>query len=304
METLKNLTLVQWIGIMVGLNSLLMGATPQLTVLFGEHAVPYIIAIATLGNGALGVFVTVVGGIGSQARNVINSGATIDVGPQAVPVLATMAVSRDRSTAGIQAAPGAGDAVAAIAKAAANILLAALLLGLFLGGDPAMAQTVKRPGPVLTGDLIQDAKDKFQGDPSKGVQLTGNLKQDALAVWKKIQDASKADLQYASLMAGAAKTPSSAVRKNCWDAIIAINAQTNGEGLKNADGSDAVKPDPALFTDVETIAEIMDSLSPQGPLFTSCAGAAELAKANVIQFISAAVSGAVGLAKLSPIPGL
>jgi hypothetical protein len=70
METLKNLTLVQWIGIMVGLNSLLMGATPQLTVLFGTAAVPYIVAVATLGNGALGVFGVVVGGIGSQASNV------------------------------------------------------------------------------------------------------------------------------------------------------------------------------------------------------------------------------------------
>jgi preprotein translocase subunit SecF len=36
METLKNLTLVQWIGIMVGLNSLLMGATPQLTFYSGR----------------------------------------------------------------------------------------------------------------------------------------------------------------------------------------------------------------------------------------------------------------------------
>lgn len=71
METLRNLTLVQFIGIMVGLNSLLMGATPQLTVLLGATAVPYIIAIATLGNGALGVIVTVVGGQAAQIKNVM-----------------------------------------------------------------------------------------------------------------------------------------------------------------------------------------------------------------------------------------
>lgn len=94
METLKNLTLVQWIGIMVGLNSLLMGATPQLTVLFGTAAVPYIIAVATLGNGALGVFVTVVGGMPSQVRNVLAMPGVdkIAVNGQANAELATLAV--------------------------------------------------------------------------------------------------------------------------------------------------------------------------------------------------------------------
>ena len=70
MDTVKNMTLIQWIGLIIGLNSLFMGATPQLTVLFGTAAVPYIVAIATLGNGALGVFSMVVGGQASQIRNV------------------------------------------------------------------------------------------------------------------------------------------------------------------------------------------------------------------------------------------
>jgi hypothetical protein len=114
MQTLRNLTLVQWIGIMVGLNSLLMGATPQLTVLFGTGAVPYIIALATLGNGALGVFVTVIGGLGNQAANVMAGGASIAVGPNASPTLAKMAM--DPSQEKIDAQPGAAAAVAAIAK--------------------------------------------------------------------------------------------------------------------------------------------------------------------------------------------
>lgn len=102
METLKNLTLVQWIGIMVGLNSLLMGATPQLTVLFGTAAVPYIIAVATLGNGALGVFVTVVGGIGSQAANVAAMPGVdrIVVNRNAGPTLAGLAVDTDQPKIG------------------------------------------------------------------------------------------------------------------------------------------------------------------------------------------------------------
>lgn len=118
MDTLKNLTLVQWIGIMVGLNSLLMGATPQLTVLFGMEAVPYIIAVATLGNGALGVFVTVVGGQGRQVRNVLAMPGVekIDVNGQASATLATLAVDPNQNK--IAPTQAAMDKVTATAKAA------------------------------------------------------------------------------------------------------------------------------------------------------------------------------------------
>lgn len=117
METLKNLTLVQWIGIMVGLNSLLMGATPQLTVLFGAAAVPYIGAIATLGNGALGVFVTVVGGQGSQVRNVLAMPGveSIAVNRQANAALAQIAI--DPAQDKIAPTQAATAAVTATAKA-------------------------------------------------------------------------------------------------------------------------------------------------------------------------------------------
>lgn len=174
----------------------------------------------------------------------------------------------------------------------------------------AWAQTPARPrpavpqGPVFTGDLVEDAKNKFHGDPAIGVQLTGNLKKDAQALWDKIQGAALVDLQYASAMSGATNTNGGAIRKQCWDAIIVTNQKANGVGLKNADGSPMTKPDPHLFTDVETAAEVLDDLSPQGKLFTSCAGAAALAQANVIQFISAAIAGVAGMAKLSVIPGL
>lgn len=118
METLKNLTLVQWIGIMVGLNSLLMGATPQLTVLFGTVAVPYIIAIATLGNGALGVFVTVVGGQSAQIRNVAAMPGvdSIKVNALANQTLAQIAVSGAPEAKNVEALPAAVARVAATAK--------------------------------------------------------------------------------------------------------------------------------------------------------------------------------------------
>jgi len=161
-------------------------------------------------------------------------------------------------------------------------------------------------GPVFTGDLGADIKSGFKGDPSapNAVQLTGNLKKDAQAIWDKIVAASNKDLQYASQLAANAGTPSSLVRKQCWDAIVAINEQANGLNLKDASGNPITMPDPKVFTQIEQAAEVIDALSPQGKLFTSCAGAAQLAQANVLQFINAAVTGVAGLAKLSPIPGL
>jgi hypothetical protein len=120
METLKNLTLSQWIGIMVGLNSLLMGATPQLTVLFGTAAVPYIIAVATLGNGALGVFGVVVGGMGSQLSNVaaLPGVDRIVVNREAGATLAALAVDHNQPKIGASS-PEAQAVVAATAKGAA-----------------------------------------------------------------------------------------------------------------------------------------------------------------------------------------
>lgn len=149
METLKNLTLVQWIGIMVGLNSLLMGATPQLTVLFGTPAVPYIIAIATLGNGALGVFVTVVGGQGSQLRNVqaMPGVERISVNDQANQILAAEAMNPDNKK--IAALPAAQSAVAKIAAAGAVLL--AIMLG-SLWANPAMAQGSVKASVTMTKD--------------------------------------------------------------------------------------------------------------------------------------------------------
>lgn len=119
MATLKNLTLMQWVGIVIGLNSLLMGSTPQLTVLFGQNSVPYIIAIATLGNGALGVVVAVIGSQSAQIKNVLAMPGVekIDVNGQANPALATMAVDPTQNK--ISPTPAAMDTVTATAKAAA-----------------------------------------------------------------------------------------------------------------------------------------------------------------------------------------
>lgn len=94
METLRNLTLIQWIGIILGLNALFTASTPQLTTLFGAVAVPYIQAVCTLGSGALGVFVSVIGGSASQIRNVaaLPGVESIKINSNALPSVAAIAV--------------------------------------------------------------------------------------------------------------------------------------------------------------------------------------------------------------------
>lgn len=170
-----------------------------------------------------------------------------------------------------------------------RILIVAMMV-MFAGVAQAQTQP-KRFTP--TGNFPADIANAVK--PGTGNILTGNIEKDARAIWDKIITASNADLIYASAMAGAAGTAASKTRKLCWDSILAVNQQASGSTLKNADGTPMVKPDPDLFTKLESLAEVIDNLSPQGQLYTSCAGAAQLAKRNVLEFIMAAVTGAAAL---------
>lgn len=119
-----------------------------------------------------------------------------------------------------------------------------------------------------------------------------------LNLWSKIVNAALPDLEYASALAVSAGTGGAGVRNQCWQALITANKVASGAGLKDAGGNPLVKPNPALFTDAEQFAEVLDNLAPGGPLWTSCAGAAQLAGTNVLTFINAVVTGAAGLAAL------
>ena len=188
---------------------------------------------------------------------------------------------------------------ASVASVVAKVLIVAFALSAFLAAPSAHAQVRK---PAVTGNPISDIKTDF-GLNQGVVKLTGNPDKDAQAIWQKIVAASNADLTYASNMAGSANTSASGVRKQCYDAILALNIQVNGE-QKDASGNPIPRPDPHLFTDVESLAETIDNLSPQGKLFTSCAGMAQLTKTNVLTLINAIVTGAAGLAAMPIIPGL
>lgn len=176
----------------------------------------------------------------------------------------------------------------------------AIIICLLLAMTGAAQAQGKKHVPALTGDIPADIQTDLHGGVPAGSKdaVTGNLPKDIQALWTKLISASDIDLAYASALAASANTPASAQRKQCWDAILALNKQANGAGLKNPDGTPMTKPSPSLFTDAETIAEIIDNLSPQGALFTSCAGAAQLAKTNTLNFINAAITGAAGIAAL------
>jgi len=117
-------------------------------------------------------------------------------------------------------------------------------------------------------------------------------------LWQQIIAASGPDLKYAKALADAANTQGSLIRSACYGALIAANEQSSGALLKNADGTPMVKPDPHLLTDVEQLGQVIDNLSPTGPVFSSCAAAAQAAKMNVLIFIGTIITGASGLAAL------
>lgn len=185
-------------------------------------------------------------------------------------------------------------AVANTVKPVAALLLA-IGLSLLLAPTPGHAQLRK---PALTGNVVNDISTDLKGGATAqptvaGVRLTGNLAVDGPKIWAAIMAASNADLSYASALAGAAGTPAAKTRKQCWDAIIAVNAQASGSTLLGSDGKTPLqRPDPALISNVESMAELIDNLSPQGTLFTSCAGAATMAKQSVLQLVMGMVTGA------------
>lgn len=204
--------------------------------------------------------------------------------------------------ASLPAAPAAGASTTLKVIA----FFAIMLLSLAFAPSTAHAQIKK---PALTGNPIEDIKTDLNGGTQPAaITLTGDPKKDAVALWKKIVAASKDDISYAIKMATAANTGAPAgittgagMRLSCLNAIQALNQQANGLNLVGTDGKPITRPDPALFTDAETLAEVIDAVQPGGPLWTSCSGAAQLAGTNVMAFINALITGAAGLAVLSPI---
>jgi hypothetical protein len=184
-----------------------------------------------------------------------------------------------------------------------NLHLLAILAALTVIGSAAGAQQrqpVRQAVEPIARSLICDPLNLLPGChiETKGPNGAATTKPVELDVWQKLVNSALPDLEYASAQAAAAGTPAAAVRKQCWDAIILANRQASGANVKDASGNALTKPDPHVFVDVEGLAELLDNLAPNGPLWTACSGAAGLAKTNALTFINSVVAGAAGLAAL------
>lgn len=177
----------------------------------------------------------------------------------------------------------------------AKVLIAAFAISMFLAGGSAQAAT-KQAAPAAAA---APSKCALIFDPLKlcGV-LTGNVQTDVQRVVTRIAAVNKADLNYAMAKAKAAGSPASKIRLQCVQAISDANDQLNGVSLKNPDGTAMVRPDPALVTGIEDVAELIDNLSPQGVLLTSCAGAAKMLGMNALAAVNAIVTGTASFALL------
>jgi hypothetical protein len=117
-------------------------------------------------------------------------------------------------------------------------------------------------------------------------------------LWKRIQAANAADLKYAKALADAVGSPGAKLRSACYGAWITTIEQAQGVGLKDAAGNPLVQPDPHVFSSFEQLAEVAETLQPNGPLMAACAPAWTALKLTATQFFTMAVTGAVGLSAL------
>lgn len=82
---LKNITPIQWMGIIILFNTTLLGGSSQLgDLLLSAIVVKAILAVATLGNGFLGGLVTMFGGQANMVKTV--AAITGDDGEPAIRV--------------------------------------------------------------------------------------------------------------------------------------------------------------------------------------------------------------------------
>lgn len=173
--------------------------------------------------------------------------------------------------------------------------MVALVIGLTLafGGGDAFAQS--KPG------LIQSAAQRNDVNAPGGTPAavaSGPIKiltpNDLL---QKLVQVNLADLTYAQAQAKAAGNK---VTEPCWGAWVNLIA-TAQQPLKDASGNILVKPDPHLFTDLESASELLQALQPGGSIQVGCGPMADATKKSTMQIASAIVSGG-GIASLLPLP--
>jgi hypothetical protein len=102
MNAIKNLTVLQWIGIVLLVNSVLTSSTNEMKDLLGAVWATHAVSLATIGSGICGGLVTMFGGISSQASNVaaLPGVDRILVNRNANATLSALAVDHDQPKIG------------------------------------------------------------------------------------------------------------------------------------------------------------------------------------------------------------
>jgi len=103
MNSLKEVTLLQWVGVIILFNTTLLGGASQLGDLsLSAGTVKAILAAATLGNGFLGGLVMMFGGPGTQIRNVaaMPGVARVSINADASQTVAQVAVDPEQPKVG------------------------------------------------------------------------------------------------------------------------------------------------------------------------------------------------------------
>lgn len=290
MEALKNITALQWIGIVLIVNGVLTGSVNEMTDLLGAVWAKHIVSLCVMGSGICGGLITMFGGQGAMIKNVAAMPGVerITVNGNANQTLA-QAASID-GVSKVYPVPQATDTVSRIAKGAAVLLAIAFTLA--LAASPAMAQ-VKLVKP--TGDLAKDiAAATGKPSSSSSVSLTGD---PAFDLVKMLDSKLLPDLQYAKQLADANHNT---LTSGCWGAWIDL-INTNENAVKNPDGSPQDPPDPHLVTTLERAIDIRNALQPSAPFMVACSPVANLIKVDVLNFIGQVVGGGLSLTKLVPL---
>lgn len=88
---LSEITFIQWMGAVLVVNGAVLGYSNEVADLFGPIWQKHIFSVMTIGSAIVGGFITIFGGIGTQARNVVAAGGQVNVSPLAATALTTLA---------------------------------------------------------------------------------------------------------------------------------------------------------------------------------------------------------------------
>ncbi len=165
-----------------------------------------------------------------------------------------------------------------------------LLCLLLIVPTPAWAQ-VKKPTPQFTGNLIQDIK----ANTAAG---TGLLTPDQLLAG--IAKVELGKLKYAQALA---KGSNNQVTLPCWSALVDVIGKAQ-QAVTDANGQPLDGTEPNLFASVERASELLQALNTGGAIQLGCGAMLDASKKDVMQLISAVVTGngLSGLLPVLPIP--